>query len=484
MRRSALLLLSVWCMCLVPMVPAAAQTQLRAICQRAPEAAPTQIYCDVRATDPTELATIAATLSDGRTVDSSYERFNHRASSSAWLFLVQRTSHPKDGAREVQRLLRPEGKRSYGVVAFGDTTEVLAPIGSSPSALQSGLDEIGNKTSTKTALYTSAYQAILDLAAHKADRRAIVIVADGRSDRDSHDAVAVIELAKQRNIVIHTFAFTDRDGSTAQNRDALRRLAVETGGRFLDVGTERRITAEAVASFADVMENGGLVKLKASDVPNDADLVLAAAIASGTKLTASKGDIKWGPLSPVREVGTMEKVSDWSKQNPMLLLAAALVALGGLGLVVAMGRALSRPASGGAPVSNNIYVLESGGQTQRPAAIAGNTVILPGSQHKQPDTVYAWLQFLDANSTQMPIGATSVRIGRHEDNDICLANQSVHRQHAVIHMKSDGSFDVRDLGGKNGVMVNGRRVEQTQLADGDVIEFGEVRARFILNRSA
>lgn len=92
--------------------------------------------------------------------------------------------------------------------------------------------------------------------------------------------------------------------------------------------------------------------------------------------------------------------------------------------------------------------------------------------------VYAHLEFLDSDSTRAPITATNVRIGRHRDNDICIANHSVHRQHAVIFRDSNGAFVIRDLGTKNGVVVNNVRCSQTVLNDGDVIELGEVRLRY------
>jgi len=95
--------------------------------------------------------------------------------------------------------------------------------------------------------------------------------------------------------------------------------------------------------------------------------------------------------------------------------------------------------------------------------------------------VYAWLEFLDSSSSRTPVSATNVRIGRHRDNDICIANPSVHRQHAVLFKGADGKFVIKDLGTKNGVVVNNVRCGQKVLNDGDLIELGEVRARFIEN---
>jgi pSer/pThr/pTyr-binding forkhead associated (FHA) protein len=65
-------------------------------------------------------------------------------------------------------------------------------------------------------------------------------------------------------------------------------------------------------------------------------------------------------------------------------------------------------------------------------------------------------------------GATA-SIGRLETNDICIKEQHVSRQHAVINYR-DGIFMITDLGSANGVFVNGSRIaEPFPLAHGDEI---------------
>ena len=65
-------------------------------------------------------------------------------------------------------------------------------------------------------------------------------------------------------------------------------------------------------------------------------------------------------------------------------------------------------------------------------------------------------------------GATA-SIGRLETNDICIKEQHVSRQHAVINYR-DGMFLITDLGSANGVYVNDQRLaEPYPLTSGDVI---------------
>jgi hypothetical protein len=95
---------------------------------------------------------------------------------------------------------------------------------------------------------------------------------------------------------------------------------------------------------------------------------------------------------------------------------------------------------------------------------------------------HAVLELLDDTATRMPIDGSMIRIGRHEENDIRLANKTVHRYHAVVHVTADQRFVITDLSGKdgNGVLLNSERVEQAPLAAGDIIELGDVKMRFTL----
>ena len=73
-----------------------------------------------------------------------------------------------------------------------------------------------------------------------------------------------------------------------------------------------------------------------------------------------------------------------------------------------------------------------------------------------------------------------IRIGRHEDNDIRLADRSVHRYHAMIQRTPREDFVITDLSGRdgNGVRVNGEPTVRARLTDGDVIELGRTRLKF------
>lgn len=90
----------------------------------------------------------------------------------------------------------------------------------------------------------------------------------------------------------------------------------------------------------------------------------------------------------------------------------------------------------------------------------------------------AWLESLDGEQTRYPIRKTAVRIGRKPDNDIVMKNDTVSGHHAEILKRGD-EFTITDLGSSNQVFVGGKPVEKSSLKNGDLIELGEVRLRFL-----
>ena len=79
-----------------------------------------------------------------------------------------------------------------------------------------------------------------------------------------------------------------------------------------------------------------------------------------------------------------------------------------------------------------------------------------------------------------PIAQSAVRIGRGDENDLTLKNNSVSRHHADLLKKPDGSFMITDLDSGNGVLVNGKETTQAIIYSGDQIEIGEIVFTFVV----
>jgi len=68
-------------------------------------------------------------------------------------------------------------------------------------------------------------------------------------------------------------------------------------------------------------------------------------------------------------------------------------------------------------------------------------------------------------------------IGRSEDNQLRLLDPGVSRRHVLV-MATPGGYTIRDLGSQNGTYVNGSRVDESPLTDGDRITIGEINLVF------
>ena len=74
----------------------------------------------------------------------------------------------------------------------------------------------------------------------------------------------------------------------------------------------------------------------------------------------------------------------------------------------------------------------------------------------------------------------SLKIGRGQHNDFVLRNDSISGNHCVLDRNREGEWSITDLNSGNGVVINGTLVKQAALRQGDTIELGELKMRFLL----
>lgn len=72
-------------------------------------------------------------------------------------------------------------------------------------------------------------------------------------------------------------------------------------------------------------------------------------------------------------------------------------------------------------------------------------------------------------------------IGRRPQNDIALDDLTVSGEHAAVETRGTRSV-IHDLDSRNGTLVNGLAISQRVLCNGDVIDIGIYRLRFIVER--
>src|SRR6185295_13075341 len=78
---------------------------------------------------------------------------------------------------------------------------------------------------------------------------------------------------------------------------------------------------------------------------------------------------------------------------------------------------------------------------------------------------------------EVPLPRSLLSIGRDPSNDLVLPDAMVSRRHAVIEFRSSQYF-LRDCNSSNGSLVNGDRVSERGLRDGDLVAIGTARLLF------
>ncbi|HVL45689.1 MAG TPA: FHA domain-containing protein [Acidovorax sp.] len=69
-------------------------------------------------------------------------------------------------------------------------------------------------------------------------------------------------------------------------------------------------------------------------------------------------------------------------------------------------------------------------------------------------------------------------LGRRPYNDIVIDNLAVSGEHAVLHMAGQ-DVEIEDLGSTNGTYVNAKAVKRQELRNGDTVEVGKYKIRFL-----
>jgi hypothetical protein len=82
------------------------------------------------------------------------------------------------------------------------------------------------------------------------------------------------------------------------------------------------------------------------------------------------------------------------------------------------------------------------------------------------------------NGQRVVLGEYVVTVGRLPECTITLADPNVSRRHAEIRPSGAG-YRILDLGSTNGTLVNGVRIHERELVDGDVITFGATALTFV-----
>ena len=98
--------------------------------------------------------------------------------------------------------------------------------------------------------------------------------------------------------------------------------------------------------------------------------------------------------------------------------------------------------------------------------------ILPLLTFRREPEIWAWLNMPDGS--QIPITHWENVIGRSKSCDVTIDLSTVSRNHAVLTRYDDGSWTITDAGSKDGVFVNGKKVQISAVHPRSRISIGGV----------
>ncbi len=108
------------------------------------------------------------------------------------------------------------------------------------------------------------------------------------------------------------------------------------------------------------------------------------------------------------------------------------------------------------------------------------TQVAPPPQMELPPELQAHFVALSSNlaGETWYIEQNEMKLGRTDENDLVINHRSISRNHAKILVR-DQVFTIIDLASANGVRVNGQPYGSCTLRNGDIVELGQVKLRFV-----
>lgn len=402
-----------------------------------------RLNCTYTVTERLKVSNVLAII-NGQPVKIEKKSVSEYPSSNdepALLILID-TSDPRRN-KSLQQFIKPQvakiikeafqkiPKIKIGLSTFDSNLTEVSAIGKSKIELLDGLSKI-KCDGQSTAFYKSILDAIVNLEKAKSNRKGIILISDGKNEDKAYTHLDVIKAAERAGIMIEGIGYSEKpvDETYLQT---LERLSNESYGKF--------INASSIKNGDDVSNNalafisgGGHFSVDSSKLYGNLKIEAILGLTSNDK-------IKLESSAQVKDRrNNYQKFVDIIKMYWEAILGISVF------LVIIM--ILSRRFIG---------------------------------RKIKPELNFGSLYELGSSETKYPINKSSIKIGRAQDNDICIKNTSVSSYHTELHFRRDGVLQITDLGSTNGTVLNGSLITKALLSDGDVIELGDVRLSYSKN---
>jgi FMN phosphatase YigB (HAD superfamily) len=428
------------------------------------------------------------------------------ADTTALLFLIDRSDPARAKTIEavkafIQRTIGTlDARTQFAVYAFDADLVPVAAFGTSKAEVPARLKAV-KAGGMATELYRDTIEAIKVLEKTTARRKAVILFSDGKAEDTTFTLEQTVAAARQGDVAVCGVGYSEKPSGTIYLQ-SMRRLAAESFGFFgeADIHTKK----EPPTFMNDLLarlHSGGQATVDLAGLKTGRQIDFAVLFAGHDPVKTSYTLTTLAPPEPPKGEGVETKVAEVAKkvadmaknmeQVPAKVEEAAKKAAEENRKAEEATRAAEDAAR--AKKQAEEAAMKAAADKKKRLILVGCLVIV-GSLigallvHRkrqvlpQPEAgpVYARLQVLDGDGTELLMRTTALRVGRGKDNDLTLKNDSVSRHHAEIHRTREGDFTITELNAGNGVIVNGEHVSKATLKNDDMIELGEVRIRFLI----
>jgi VWFA-related protein len=207
------------------------------------------------------------------------------------------------GAEFLKDVLTP--KDEAFLISFDINVDLLSDYTNSPNELRRAMQKAsintgagtgsvtGNSSPRGTLLYDAVYLAAHDKLRQEAGRKILVMLTDGGDQGSQETIKTAIEAAQKSNAIIYVILIADRGfygGFGYTGAGDMDRLARETGGRVINVGSNGKKLQDAFDQIQDELRTQYLASYTPTNLKADGTFrTLNISCGKDTKVQARKG---------------------------------------------------------------------------------------------------------------------------------------------------------------------------------------------------
>ena len=379
----------------------------------------------------------------------------------------------------------PAGE-SIAVYGFNQEMTRLSNFSTDRFKALSAIDAI-KLSGSNTRISTFTKEAIVVLDGRKNTvLKNVFIVSDGDEEGDDNTA-SVTKAAIDANVSVSALGMFWRPVGSAANGAGMDYLDSLTKGTLgssvqLQLGqlTQSRETLqEFQRTVAKSIRGSGLIV--PDGTPQESDIVVTIkkpAIGAPGSFTEEDIRVRFTPTSAggaEPEVVVIEEKMLFG--YPALWVYGAAAAIFGLFLLLLLLLVFRKRSPD--QDDDDGFEIDFDDPSAKTALSHPQPVVATGAAAVKPQAIAYLVE--NGSGRRHPIHSSSATIGRGDENNVTLSDDSVSRNHAQLTRTPNGDFRLVDLGSLNGSFVNNKKVtEKVAVTSGDEIKFGEIETRFVL----